>query len=211
VTQMMPGEHPIRVTRQHWTVFLQAGLACLAALFIVIVLLVITPGTVSGHDIHSIKVIVGLAAGLLIVAIMLVRWVRWRCTSYTLTNHRIVSRHGILSRYTESIALDRVQDSSVRQRLLGRMFRFGDLELESAGRDGTETFHHIANPSAFSQDLLVAIEARRTGMTGMPQQLPAAGSGGGAVPEGYVPPGAQGGEPGGFGPTPGYSRGPDGL
>jgi uncharacterized membrane protein YdbT with pleckstrin-like domain len=205
---MMPGEHPIRTTRQHWTVFVGAGLVALIALALGIVLLVVTPGTVSGHNLHDVKLFIGLGLGVVVLAIALVRWIQWRTTSYMLTTHRIVSRRGVLSRFTESIALDRVQDSSVQQRLLGRMFRFGDLELESAGRDGSEVLHHIADPVGFSRDLLIAIEARHTG-----QPLPGGGGGGAVPPQGtYAPPTAPGGgDAGGYGPTPGYSRGPDGV
>jgi uncharacterized membrane protein YdbT with pleckstrin-like domain len=204
----MPGEHPIRVTRQHWTVFLSVGLACLAALAVGIVLLVVTPKSVSGHDLHQVKVFIGLALGVMVVAILLVRWLRWHSTSFTLTNHRIISRSGVLSRYTESIALDRIQDSSVRQRLIGRVLGFGDLEIESAGRDGAEVLRHIATPGAFSRDLLVASEARRTG-----QPYPT----GGDLPQGggYAPPNVQGAggpnQPGAYGPTPGYSGHHDGV
>lgn len=207
--QMMPGEHPIRITRQHWTVFIGVGLACIAALAVGIVLLVVTPGSVSGHSLHDIKVFIGLGLFVVVVAIALVRWVQWRATSYTLTTHRIISRRGVLSRYTESIALDRVQDSSVHQRLLGRLFQFGDVELESAGRDGAEVLHHVADPSGFSHDLLLAIEARHAGqphpgVLGDPGEVQAAQGA-------YVPPSTQGGEPGGYGPAPGYSGRRDGV
>jgi uncharacterized membrane protein YdbT with pleckstrin-like domain len=200
---MMPGEHPIRTTRQHWTVFLGLGLAIAVALAVGIVLLVVTPGTVGSFNLRDIKWLLGLLLGVVVLAIFLVRWVQWRCTSFTLTNHRIISKHGVLSRYTESIALDRIQDSRVTQHLLGRVFGYGDLELESAGREGNETFGHIANPAGFSRDLLVAVEARHTGQ---PFQA------GGDAPQGtYSPPSGTGGEPGGYAPPPGYSQRHDGT
>jgi uncharacterized membrane protein YdbT with pleckstrin-like domain len=201
----MPGEHPIRVTRQHWTIFIPVGLACAAALVAGIVLLAVSPSTVSGHDLAQVKLLIGLGLALVVGATFLVRWVQWRCLTYMLTDHRIVVRRGILSRFTESIALDRVQDSSVRQRLLARVLQFGDVEIESAGRDGSEILHHIADPAGFSNDLLLAIEARRTGQPF-----------GGAAPAaevthgGYAPPGAAG-SPASYAPPPGYSGHPDGL
>lgn len=202
--QLMPGEHPIRTTRQHWTIFIGAGLVCLLALVVGVVLLVITPGSVAGHSLHDIKVFIGLGFGVVLLAIALVRWIQWRCTSYMLTTQRIISRRGVLSRYTESINLDRIQDSSVRQGLLGRMFRFGDLELESAGRDGAEVLHHVNDPVAFSRELLMAIEARHTGQTYTP--------GAGAAQGGYAPPGTSGAvDTGGYGPAPGYSQRHDGV
>lgn len=205
--QMMPGEHPIRVTRQHWTIFIGAGLVVGLALVVGIVLLIVTPGSVAGRSLHDIKLFIGLAFGVVLLAIVLVRWIQWRCTSYTLTSHRIISRRGVLSRYTESIALDRVQDSSVRQGLLGRMFRFGDLEIESAGRDGAEVLHHVNDPVGFSRELLMAIEARHTGQPYAPPPGEVA-----PVQGGYAPPGASGSvDAGGYGPAPGYSQRHDGV
>ena len=208
--QLMPGEHPIRVTRQHWTVFIPLGMVCAGALLVGIVLLAITPSHISGHDIGQVKLLIGLALALVVGATALVRYVQWRCLSYTLTNFRIVVSRGILSRYTESIALDRIQDSGVRQRLLARMLAFGDVEIESAGRDGSEVLHHIADPAGFSNDLLLAIESRRTGQplaapAGRPDLDPGDGS--------YAPPGYAGtpAPPGAYGPAPGYPRHHDGL
>jgi membrane protein YdbS with pleckstrin-like domain len=204
----MPGEHCIRVTRQHWTIFIPVGLVCAIAVAVGLVLLVVTPSTVAGHSISTVKTFVGLGIVVVVVAVFMVRWLRWRTETFMLTDHRIVVRRGILSRFTESIALDRIQDSSVRQRLLARMLRFGDVEIESAGQDGAEVLPHIADPSGFSNDLLVAIEARRTG-----QPYRGTGGSGPAVPGGYVPPSAQGGppQPGGYGPSPGYPPSHDGL
>lgn len=204
--QMMPGEHPIRTARQHWTIFIGMAAACIVALVVGVVLLAVTPGSVAGHSLHDVKVFIGLGFGVVLLAIALVRWVQWRSTSYMLTTHRIISRRGVLSRYTESIALDRIQDTRVRQGLMGRILRFGDLELESAGRDGAEVIHHVNDPVGLSRDLLLAIEAHRTG-----QPLPP-GAVGGPVQGGYAPPGASGSaDPGSFGPPPGYSQRRDGV
>ena len=205
--QLMPGEHPIRVTRQHWTIFIPIGLVCALALAVGLVLLAVTPSTVAGHSITTVKTFIGLGIVVVVVAVFMVRWLQWRTQTFMLTDHRIVVRRGILSRFTESIALDRIQDSSVRQRLLARMLHFGDVEIESAGADGSEVLPHIADPSGFSNDLLMAIEARRTG-----QPFPG-GTGGPAIHGGYAPPSVQGdpAQPGGYGPAPGYPRGHDGL
>ena len=208
--QLMPGEHPIRVTRQHWTVFIPVGLVALGALIVGFVLLAKVPSSISGHDLGEVKTLIGLALVLALGAIVLVRYVQWRCLTYMLTDLRIVVRRGVLSRFTESIALDRVQDSGVRQRLLARVLKFGDVEIESAGRDGTEVLHHIADPAGFSNDLLLAIQAHRTGRP-MPG-IPPAGYDPG-VHSGYAPPGVSGtpAQPGGYSPAPGYTRGPDGV
>ena len=203
--QLMPGEHTIRVARQHWTIFIPIGMVCAGALIVGYVLLGITPSHVGGHDIGEVKLLIGLGLALVVGATFLVRYVQWRCLTYMLTDHRIVVRHGVLSRFTESIALDRIQDSRVRQRLLARVMSFGDVEIESAGRDGAEILHHIADPGGFANDLLVATESRRTGQ---PMPGPGGATGAGDTSHGgYSPPGMGGApQPGGYGPAPGNTR-----
>jgi uncharacterized membrane protein YdbT with pleckstrin-like domain len=210
----MPGEQPVRVARQHWTIFIPVVLACVVGLVAGSVLLLVTPSTVSGHDITGIKDLVELGLVLVVGATVLIRWVQWRSLSYMLTNHRIVVRHGILSRYTESITLDRIQDSGVRQRILARLLHFGDVEIESAGRDGSEVLRHIADPVGFSNALLIAAEARRTGQPppGMaPVAVPDASHGSYTPPSVQAAPPPGSGHPGAYSPAPGYSRRDDGL
>jgi uncharacterized membrane protein YdbT with pleckstrin-like domain len=205
----MPGEHPIRVTRQHWTIFIPLALVCAGALVVGFVLLAITPSSVAGHDLGEVKLLIGLALVLVVGAVVLLRWVQWRSMAYMLTDHRIVVSHGVLSRFTESIALDRIQDSGVRQRLLGRALGFGDVEIESAGRDGREVLHHVADPAGFANALLVAMEAHRTGQ---PHPGAALAADADVTHGGYTPPGIGGTPlPGGYGPAPGYPRPGDGL
>lgn len=208
--QLMPGEHSIRAARQHWTVFIPLALVCAGALIVGYVLLAITPSSVAGHDIGEVKLLIGLALALVVGAGFLIRWVQWRSLAYMLTDHRIVVGHGVLSRFTESIALDRIQDSSVRQRVIGRVLGFGDVEIESAGRDGREILHHIADPAGFANALLLAMEARRSGQ---PQPRTSPGADVDVTHGGYTPPGIGGTSPlpGNYGPAPGYPRHGDGL
>jgi membrane protein YdbS with pleckstrin-like domain len=202
VRKLLQDEREIRVARQHWSIFIPVVGGCLLMVGVLAGLAVAAPSHVSGLALGSAKtfvVVLGLAGAALTLT---VRWLRWHYTTFTLTDRRVVVGAGVLSRHTESIALDRVQDTAVRQSLVARMFRAGDVEIESAGRDGSEVLANIHDPQGFSNDLLTAVEAHRTGRpygaepTGMP------------APQGYAPPGVTG-----YGPPPGYGppRRRDGL
>jgi uncharacterized membrane protein YdbT with pleckstrin-like domain len=202
---MLAGEQPIRVARQHWHVFIPVVSLALAVWVVGSIILALLPGSVSGHDIGKIKLFIGLVLGVVMLGAVLVRYTRWHFTTYTLTNRRIIVSRGILSRYMESINLDRVQNISTSMGLFGRIFRSGNVEIESAGRDGNEVLARIQDPMGFSNALEAAAEALRTGQWGAPPQQPGpppqAPQG---VGEGYVPPG---GQPG-YGPPPGYGQPP---
>ena len=148
MTKLLANEREIRLARQHWAVFLPTVLVLLAVAVVTAVILVLLPRSVSGHDIGTVKAVIGLVIGLFVVGAFLLRYLRWRYTTYVLTDKRILLSRGILSRYTESITLDRIQDTAISQSLIGRMFKAGTVEIESAGRDGTEMLHRVPRAEA---------------------------------------------------------------
>ena len=200
--RLLDNEHELRVARQHWAVFLPTVLVLLGVLIVTIVILVLFPGSVSGHSTGSIKGGVGLVIGLFVVAVFLLRYLRWRYTTYVLTDRRVLLSRGILSRYTESITQDRIQDTATRQNVFGRIFKAGTVEIESAGRDGSERLRMIMDPVGFCNTLQAAVDAHRSGQPMVPQGSPAAPvPPGAATYQGYVPPGGSGsGPPPGYGP-----------
>jgi membrane protein YdbS with pleckstrin-like domain len=199
VRKLLQDEREIRVARQHWSIFIPIVAGCLVVVAVLAWLVAVLPSQISTVSVGAAKTFV-LVLGIAVAAIVLtVHWLRWRYTTFTLTDRRVMVGTGVLSRHTESIALDRVQDTAVRQSLLARVFRAGDVEIESAGRDGTEVLARIHDPQGFSNDLLNAVEAHRMGRP-FPggEALPP-----GSAPQGYSPPGTAGyGPPTGDGPPP---------
>ncbi len=78
-----------------------------------------------------------LAVVLVVVAVAVVRpLVRWRTTHYVLTTHRLLLRHGVLSRIGRDLPLSRVADVASRQTPWQRLLGSGTLAVESAGDGG---------------------------------------------------------------------------
>jgi len=69
----------------------------------------------------------------------------------------------VFSRQSKMIPIDRVQDCTTRQSLLGRMLGYGLVEVDSAGADGPEVLSHLPNPSSFRDQVFVESEKRRSG------------------------------------------------
>lgn len=207
--RLLPGERVIRVAHEHWSIFIPVVAGGAVAVAAVAWLVGVLPADVSGHRLADVKQLLLLAAAAAALLTFSARWLSWRVTTFVLTGHRVIVGHGILSRHTESIALDRVQDTAVRQSLLGRLLRYGNVEIESAGRDGREVLARIHDPQGFANDLLGAVEAHRSGSLPVPGGPPPPGvAAPRPVPGGYVPPEAPG-----YGPPAGYGGPPrrDGL
>lgn len=70
----------------------------------------------------------------------------WLNTTYTLTNKRVEMEFGIIGSGTFSIALPNVQDVISKKGLLGMLFGYGDVTIQSAGMTREIVFKNIANP-----------------------------------------------------------------
>jgi uncharacterized membrane protein YdbT with pleckstrin-like domain len=63
-------------------------------------------------------------------------WIVWRMTHYVFTSERVVLQHGVFHRERRDIPLHRVNDHSMNQTLVDRLFGCGTLTIESAGERG---------------------------------------------------------------------------
>src|ERR1022692_4501453 len=158
-TQLMPGERSIALVRQHWSVLAGHVLGAIVVIVVAIVLDAKLPTKIGSLSITTVK-----TAILLILVIGSVLWagfriLRWRFATYHLTDRRIVMEGGILSRTAETIPLDRIQNTVIHRPLGDRLIGAGDIEIESAGRDGVEVLHRIPRAEAFYNELLATMKA----------------------------------------------------
>ncbi len=158
-TPLMPGERSIALVRQHWSVVAGHVLGALVVIVIAIVLNAVLPSKIGSLSITTVKTVIAVV---LIVAAVLwagLRILRWRFATYHLTDKRIVMEGGILSRTAETIPLDRIQNTVIHRPIGDRLIGAGDIEIESAGRDGVEVLHRIPKAEAFYNELLTTMNA----------------------------------------------------
>ncbi|AEG43027.1 PH domain-containing protein [Isoptericola variabilis] len=112
--------------------------------FVLLVLLVaICVGTIllSPSDLLT-WVVLGLAA-LAAVSWVLVPWLRWRTTSYSVTNRRIAERSGILTRVGRDIPLYRINDVALEKDVVDRIFGCGTLVVSDATEKQGMELHDV--------------------------------------------------------------------
>ena len=169
-TEMMPGEQRLALVRQHWSVIAAPAAGGLLVVVAGIVALALIPSSIGGVHLGGVKVVIGVAlvvAGLLWI---LVHYLRWRLLTYLLTDRRIIVEGGVISRYEESIALDRIQNTVLRRPLTDRLLGAGEIEIESAGRNGIELMHRIPRAAGFYATLMQAMQNLR--LSGQPPPPP---------------------------------------
>jgi uncharacterized membrane protein YdbT with pleckstrin-like domain len=101
-------------------------------------------------------VVISVASG----AALVIRWIYWKCRTYTLTSRRVIVRHGVIDRVAETYWVNKIGHVKVASHFSGRFGGVGDVVLY--GEDGsTVTFRHIANVGAFGKGLSSIVQAQR--------------------------------------------------
>jgi uncharacterized membrane protein YdbT with pleckstrin-like domain len=86
---------------------------------------------------------------ILVAGVILISTIVRYSTLYVLTDQRLRVRRGILSRKEKTARFDRIQNVSIDQSLLDRLFRVGAVNFETAGtdeRDSGFNFLGISEP-----------------------------------------------------------------
>ena len=152
---LLPGERILASSSRHWVVLLRPFAVTVLAMVVGLVLVALLP---LNGELRLFLFLGVLVVGL--VALNLYYW-GWRAHEYVLTDQRVILNEGILSRFSRSISIDRIQDLTTYQGLWGRTWGFGDIELESAGREGGEWLNTVPHPQQLRNAIFAQMEARR--------------------------------------------------
>jgi uncharacterized membrane protein YdbT with pleckstrin-like domain len=152
---LLPGERILVSCVRHWIVLLRPLLTTVLVVAVSIVILLLIP--MNGE----LRLFLSLGVLGFGVLVCIIYYWGWRSQEYVLTDQRVILNEGILSKFSRSIAIDRIQDLTTFQGLWGRAWGFGDIELESAGREGGEVLSKVPSPQQFRNAIFAQIEARR--------------------------------------------------
>ena len=164
-SELLPGENLILKTHQHWIVLVKSLVFPVVLLVIVAIVDVVVK---SGTGIPHFRTLLTLAAIAVAGLWLIVVWIRWQSTAYTLTDQRIKIESGVFGRSSKIIPIDRIQDCTTKQTLFGRMLGYGRVEVDAAGAQGAEVLAHLPNPGTFRDDVFVQSERRRGGAPSAP-------------------------------------------
>jgi len=166
-SDLLPGENLIIKEHQHWIVLVRS----LVIPVILLILVAIADFTfLYDNYIPHLRTILSLGVLALALLWLIVVWIRWQSTAYTLTDQRIRIETGVFSRNSKIIPIDRVQDCTTRQSLIGRIFGYGRVEVDAAGPQGAEVLAYLPSPGRFRDQVFVQSERRRGGAAASPQQ-----------------------------------------
>jgi uncharacterized membrane protein YdbT with pleckstrin-like domain len=162
-SQLLPGENLVLKDHPHWIVIVKSVVVPVLLVVAVIIadftVLLDNYGVLPPRFRTFLTLAVIAIAGLWLIVV----WIRWQSTAYTLTDQRIQIETGVFSRQSKMIPIDRIQDCTTKQSLFGRMLGYGRVEVDAAGAQGAEILDHLPNPGVFRDQVFVQSERRRGG------------------------------------------------
>jgi uncharacterized membrane protein YdbT with pleckstrin-like domain len=127
------GETVVLSVRTHWKALLVPALLAV----LVLIAAVIAGGLLPGGDIGRwLRYAVWVVAAIAILAWTGWPFLNWLTATYTVTNRRLITRQGVITRTGRDIPLVRINDVSYEHGLIDRVLGCGTLVVESAGERG---------------------------------------------------------------------------
>jgi hypothetical protein len=149
-------EEVVIQSRQHWRV-IAGALLTHGFLFVFLVALAVLFGffpIIPRYSIGSTLALVLLAVSILPILAFLRDLLEWWNQEYIVTNRRVIQAQGILGKHVLDSSLDKINDVKLTQSFLGRMFDYGDLEIDTANVSDPNVFRSIAAPVKFKMALM---------------------------------------------------------
>jgi uncharacterized membrane protein YdbT with pleckstrin-like domain len=139
-------ERIARVARDHWVTLLSAILIDVAVSIVIIgfsVSILSPPWTWFGLLLLVVPI------GHLALRV----WAWWN-KQYIVTNRRIIQVTGTFGKRVSDTSLEKINDIVMEQSALGRLLKFGDIEIISGSESGIDVFRRVADPIEFKKELL---------------------------------------------------------
>lgn len=161
--QLQTGEEILYRARPSKVALVPIGLLALVIAIVTIFL--------SGQPELQWVLLVGGPFVLIAIGVIVVKLIVFSTYEYVLTNRRVIKQTGLLTKNSTSAQLEKLNNVDHRQSLWGRIFDYGDVEIDTASETGMTHFKSIADPLDFKKEILSATEAYRATRSGHAPQV----------------------------------------
>lgn len=141
-TSLQKGEKVLLVTHGSWTTLIVPVLVAIA-------------GLVASYFIGFIERY-GWIAAVLGLLYLLIRYANWNANIWAVTNFRVIDEVGLLSHFAKESPLDKINNVSYKQTVMGRIFNYGDVVIQTAAQVGATTYLNVNHPRRLQETIVVA-------------------------------------------------------
>jgi len=161
-TELKKGEKKILEIKKHWLVLARPFLA----------LVVFLVATIIFFD-SSSEVGFGFLVITLIIALYFIyRIFDRKVNIWAVTNLRVIDEYGVFSHNAKESPLDKINNISYQQPLIGRIFNYGNVQIQTAAEMGATTYRFVTSPKLLKNTVTKCQdEFRQTQITDQAQKL----------------------------------------
>ncbi|MGD0229845.1 MAG: PH domain-containing protein [Syntrophorhabdales bacterium] len=146
-TKLQPGEAVALIVRKHWLVLVKP------ALFLAAVLLYLPVRHVRILGFEALLNYLLPYAAVLSGALFLYRYLDRSINIWAVTNERLIDEWGILTHKSKENPLDKINDIVVEQTILGRLFGYGGISVQTAAKAGETIIDFVERPEDLKQTI----------------------------------------------------------
>ena len=143
-TQLKNDEKILIIIRQHW-IKLALPIFAWLLLAVLLILFLDKPGMV-------------LIVVLVTAIYPLYEYINWKYNLWCVTNMRVVDESGFFTRYSKESPLDKINNVEYDQSVMGRLFGYGNVDIQTAAELGETTYNLIHHPKLLKDTITLAQE-----------------------------------------------------
>jgi len=149
-TPLRKDEKIIFETHKHWLVLILPLIISLTLIVLSFLIYIYTKPTVLQWWYFIVPVFA--------VVYFFYRYYSWKFDLWAVTSHRVIDEFGVFSINSKESPIDKINNVSYQQSLLGRMLGFGDVQIQTAAEMGETSYTFISQPQKLKEALSTAQE-----------------------------------------------------
>lgn len=149
-TKLRPDEKVLFLTRKHWIFYSKV-----AVFFVIVVVLMVLAWKYNFEFARTVL----FPAILMFVLYAVYCYYDRKFNIWAVTNQRYIDEWGVLSRNSRETPLEKINNISYRQDLLGMLLDYGTVEVQSAAEQGLTVSQYVSEPKKLVESVNSAILA----------------------------------------------------
>jgi uncharacterized membrane protein YdbT with pleckstrin-like domain len=133
-TQLKKDEKIILLTKPHWFTLSLPFLITLAGLIIGSII----EKTITGSY--------GLFLILIVICYFIFKIIQRNMNIWVVTNLRVIDEHGVITNNSKESPLDKINNVTYKQSFWGKIFGFGNVQIQTAAEIGSTTYFAVEKP-----------------------------------------------------------------
>lgn len=150
-TELKEDEQVIFTTQKHWKVLILPFIISIAILIF----------SISMFFISSNAGFIYFVLFMGTITYSIYKYYVWKYDMWIVTNMRVIDEYGVFSFYSKESPLEKINNITCRQSLIGNIFNYGNLNIQTAAEQGMTTYIDVENPKGLKDSIITAMESKK--------------------------------------------------